>query len=146
MEPPNSTQRKTESAGFTSATSPPRTEKPSFNIWFRSASNECSVGAQRYADHARAGSHQWSKPQGEAQTRADASDEFRDFHGTKGSNTVGWRAADTKTGRATPSSGRTLRQQNVPFGNLRPKSTYESFKESMKSQGPASPDLPKKRN
>jgi hypothetical protein len=64
----------------------------------------------------------------------------------RGSNAGGWRAFDPETGRATASSGSTPRQQNAPFGNQRPKSAYEYFKESMKSQGPASPNSPKKRN
>lgn len=64
----------------------------------------------------------------------------------RGSNTAGWRAFDPETGRTTPSSGGTPRQQNAPFGNPRPKSAYEYFKENMKSQGPASPNSTKKRN
>lgn len=64
----------------------------------------------------------------------------------RGANTAGWRAFDPETGRSTPSSGGTPRQQNAPFGNPRPKSAYEYWRENMKSQGPASPNSPKKRN
>lgn len=143
--PPKTTQRKTQPASFASATPPPRThnQKPSFNTRSHTTANGGSAGAQRYATHARAGAQQWSKPQDEAQTRADA---FRAFHGMRGANTAGWRGFDPETGRATPSSGGTPRQQNTPFGNPRPKSAYEYFKENMKSQGPASPNSPKKRN
>lgn len=64
-------------------------------------------------------------------------------------NASGWRGFDPETGRTNPSpgsSGSTPRQQNTPFGAPRPKSAYEYFKDTMKSQGPASPNSPKKRN
>lgn len=143
--PPKATQRKTQPASFASATPPPRThnQKPPFGTRSHTTSNSSSAGAQRYASHARAGAQQSSKSQDDAQTRADA---FRAFHGMRGSNSAGWRGFDPETGRATPSSGGTPRQQNAPFGNPRPKSAYEHFKENIKSQGPASPNSPKKRN
>ncbi|KAJ5204865.1 Heat shock protein DnaJ N-terminal [Penicillium cinerascens] len=126
-------------------TQPPKPQPPrqQYSSRPQASSKGPSAGAQRYAAHARAGPQQWQNPQDEAQTRADA---FRAFHGMRGSNPAGWRGFDPETGRATPSSGGTPRQQNAPFGAQRPKSAYEYFKDSMKSQGPSSPNSPKKRN
>lgn len=143
--PPKTTQRKTQPTNPASATQSSRShnQKPPFGTRSQTTPNGPSAGAQRYASHARAGHQQWSKTQDEQQTRADA---FRAFHGMRGSNAGGWRAFDPETGRATASSGGTPRQQNEPFGSTRPKSAYEFFKENMKSQGPASPNSPKKRH
>ena len=57
-----------------------------------------------------------------------------------------WRGFDPQTGRTAPTSNSTPRQQNTPFGNPRPKSAYEYFKDNIKAQNPTSPNSPKKRH
>ncbi|KAF3398479.1 Chaperone protein DnaJ [Penicillium rolfsii] len=96
-------------------------------------SNGPSAGASRYATHARAGPQQ--RQQDEAQTRADA---FKGFHNMRSQN---WRGFD-------PTSGATPRQQNTPFGNPKPKSAYEYFKENAQAKNSASTntDSAKKRH
>ncbi|KAJ6121017.1 Heat shock protein DnaJ N-terminal [Penicillium sp. IBT 18751x] len=128
-------------------TQPPKPQPPKqpYTTRPQTSSKGPSAGAKRYEAHARAGPQQWKPPQDEAQTRADA---FRAFHGMR-SNTSGWRGFDPETGRATASSGSSEsapRQQNAPFGAQRPKSAYEFFKDSARSQKSASPNSPKKRN
>ncbi|KAJ5126689.1 Heat shock protein DnaJ N-terminal [Penicillium atrosanguineum] len=128
-------------------TQPPKPQPPKqpYSSRPQATSKGPSAGAKRYEAHARAGPQQWKPPQDEAQTRADA---FRAFHGMRG-NASGWRGFDPETGRATASpgsSGSAPRQQNAPFGAQRPQSAYEFFKDSARSQKPASPNSPKKRN
>ncbi|KAJ5578611.1 Heat shock protein DnaJ N-terminal [Penicillium hispanicum] len=138
--PPKTNPRRTQP--FTpTPPSKPQAPKPPF-ARANTTSNGPSSGAQRYATHARAGPQQWQKAD-EAQTRADA---FRGFSGMRGSNAGAWRSFDPQTGYANATPGATPRQQNTPFGNPRPKSAYEYFKENVKTQNPTSPNSPKKRH
>lgn len=108
--------------------------KPFSSSRTQGTSNGPSAGATRYATHARASPQSWQKPQDEAQTRADA---FRGFHNMRGQP---WRGFD-------PTSGATPRQQNAPFGNQKPKSAYEYFKENaQKNSTGTNANSPKKRH
>lgn len=113
---------------------------------YSSAWAQPSPGAQRYSAHARAGPQQWQKKQDESQTRADA---FKGFSNMRGSNpSPKWQTFDPQTGRATPTPGTTPgsnRQQNTPFGNTRPKSAYEYFRDNTRAQNPPSPNSPRRR-
>ncbi|KAJ6160484.1 hypothetical protein N7470_003880 [Penicillium chermesinum] len=124
----------------TAAPKPQKPKAPPYSsAW---TPNGASTGAQRYSAHARAGPQQW-KTQDEAQTRADA---FKGFSGMRGSNPSSkWQSFDPQTGRATPTPGTTPRQQNAPFGNPRPKSAYEYFRENVRAQNPPSPNSPRRR-
>ncbi|KAJ5167352.1 uncharacterized protein N7482_006133 [Penicillium canariense] len=132
--PPKTAPRKAQPSY--PAAPPPKPQAPKFPFSNRphAATNGPSAGAARYATHARAGPQQWQKPQDEAQTRADA---FKGFHNMRGQN---WRGFD-------PTSGGTPRQQNAPFGNPKPKSAFEYFKENVKTSptAAANANSPKKR-
>ncbi|KAJ5089243.1 hypothetical protein N7532_007927 [Penicillium argentinense] len=147
--PKTNTARKPQPAGAYEPPRPPFTKAPPpfTKPQPTSTPKGPSAGASRYAAHARAGQQSWHTPQDDAQTRADA---FRGFSGMRGSANAnagassGWRQFDPSTGHSTP--GGTPRQQNQPFGNPRPKSAYERYQESFRTQNPSSnPHSPKKR-
>ncbi|RAK78377.1 DnaJ domain protein [Aspergillus fijiensis CBS 313.89] len=131
----STTPRKTTSTPQASTySSKPAPTKPHSTTRPQSFHAAPSSGAQRYASYARAAPKQpWEKAHDEGQTRADA---YRGFQDMKGNGMPGgWSSFDPRTGRAGY-NGATPRPTKANAQSARPKSAFEYFRTSNKSESP----------